>query len=211
MKKQILAIAGALTLTITGVSVGSMMSSAEAQSAGNAPIILTVNRAQIIEQSKAGKEIPEKADKVRENIQKELEGEATKLSKEIEDFQKNSSLMSEEVRQQKQQELMGRQQYALPQQAQIMERAFGVVVQQAQAKILVEAKPIIDDIIKKRKATIVFDSADVLYATTDTDITQEVLSALDRKLDEVDVEQVTLAQVMKQIEDAQKAQQAANN
>ncbi len=211
MKKQILAIAGALTLSITGLSVGSMMSSAEAQSAGEAPIILTINRAQLIEQSKAGKEIPEKAGKVRENIQKELEGEATKLGKEIEDFQKNSSLMSDEVRQQKQQELMGRQQYGLPQQAQIMERAFGVAVQQAQAKILVEAQPIIADIIKNRKATIVFDTADVLYATTDTDITQEVLSALDRKLDEVDVEQITLAQVMKQIEDAQPAQQAANN
>ena len=211
MKKQILAIAGALTLSITGLSVGSIMSSAEAQSAGNAPIILTINRAQLIEQSKAGKEIPEKAEKVRENIQEELEGEATKLGKEIEDFQKNSSLMSEEVRQQKQQELMGRQQYALPQQAQIMERAFGVAVQQAQAKILVEAQPIIAEIIKNRGATIVFDSADVLFATTETDITQEVLSALDRKLDDVDVEQVTLAQVMKQIEDAQKAQQAANN
>ncbi len=103
---------------------------------------------------------------------------------------------------------MGRQQYLLPQQAQIMERAFGVAVQQAQAKILVEAQPIIADIIKNRGATIVFDTADVLYATTDTDITQEVLSALDRKLDDVEVEQITLAQVMKQIEEAQ---QAANN
>ena len=182
MKKQILAIAGALTLSITGLSVGSIVSNAEAQSAANAPVILTINRAQLIEQSKAGKEIPEKAGKVRESIQKELEGEATKLNKEIEDFQKNSSLMSEEVRQQKQQELMGRQQYGLPQQAQIMERAFGVAVQQAQAKILVEAQPIISDIIRDRGATIVFDTADVLYATTDTDITQEVLSALDRKI-----------------------------
>ena len=212
MKNQIFAIAGALTLTIAGLSVGSMISSAEAQSAGNAPVILTISRAQLIEQSKAGKGIPDKADKVRESVQKELESEAEKLTKEIEDFQKNSSLMSEEVRQQKQQELMARQQYGLPQQAQIMERAFGVAVQQAQAKILVESQPIIADIIEKRGATIVLDKASVMYASTDTDITQEVLSALDRKLDDVDVEEISLAQIMKQLEDAQKAQQeAANN
>jgi len=211
MKNQIFAIAGALTLTIAGLSVGSMISSAEAQSAGNAPVILTISRAQLIEQSKAGKGIPDKADKVRESVQKELESEAEKLTKEIEDFQKNSSLMSEEVRQQKQQELMARQQYGLPQQAQIMERAFTVAVQQAQAKILVESQPIIADIIEKRGATIVLDKASVMYASTDTDITQEVLSALDRKLDDVDVEEISLAQIMKQLEDAQKAQQEAAN
>jgi len=211
MKKQFFAVAGALTLTIAGFSVGSMISSAEAQSAGNAPVILTISRAQLIQQSKAGKGIPDKAEKVRESIQRELESEAEKLTKEIEDFQKNSSLMSEEVRQQKQQELMGRQQYGLPQQAQIMERAFGTAVQQAQAKILVESQPIIADIIKNRGATIVLDSADVMYAATDTDITQEVLSALDRKLDDVEVEQISLAQIMKQIEDLQKSQQEASN
>ncbi|MEO1240692.1 MAG: OmpH family outer membrane protein [Pseudomonadota bacterium] len=211
MKNQIIAIAGAMALTIAGFSAGSLIPSAEAQSAGNAPVILTISRAQLIEQSKAGKGIPDKAEKVRDSVQKELEGEASKLTKEIEDFQKNSSLMSEEVRQQKQQELAMRQQYGLPQQAQIMEQAFTVAVQQAQAKILVESQPIIADIIKKRGATIVLDKASVMYAATDTDITQEVLSALDKKLDEVEVEKVSLSEIMKRLEDMQKEQQAAAN
>lgn len=212
MKKQIFAVVGALALTAAGFSIGSAITSAEAQSASAAPVILTISRAQLVNQSKAGKGIPEKAEKVRDSVQKELEEEATKLNKEIEDFQKNSSLMSEEVRQQKQQELAMRSQYGLPQQAQIMEQAFSVAVQQAQAKILVESQPIIADIIKKRGATIVLDKASVMYAATETDITQEVLSALDKKLDDVEVEQISLAQIMKQLEDAQNAQRnAANN
>ena len=52
-----------------------------------------------------------------------------------------------------------------------------------------------------------------MYAATETDITQEVLSALDKKLDEVEVEQISLAQIMKQLEEMQKAQRdaASNN
>lgn len=211
MKNQIIAVAGAMALMIAGFSAGSLISSAEAQSAGNAPVILTISRGQLIEQSKAGKGIPDKANRVRESVQQELEAEAEKLSKEIEDFQKNSSLMSEEVRQQKQQELAVRQQYGLPQQAQIMEQAFSAAVQQAQAKILVESQPIIADIIKKRGATIVLDKASVMYAATDTDITQEVLSALDKKFDDVEVEKISLPEIMKRLEDMQKEQQAAAN
>ncbi|MHA7873614.1 MAG: OmpH family outer membrane protein, partial [Hyphococcus sp.] len=107
------------------------------------------------------------------------------------------------------QELAVRQQYGLPQQAQIMEQAFSAAVQQAQAKILIESQPIIADIIKKRGATIVLDKASVMYAATDTDITQEVLSELDKKLKDVEVEKISLAQIMKQLEEAQQAQQAA--
>ena len=212
MKKQIFAVAGALALTAAGFSFGTAITSAEAQNASAAPVILTISRAQLVGQSKAGKAIPEKAEKVRDSVQKELEDEAQKLNKEIEDFQKNASLMSEEVRQQKQQELAMRSQYGLPQQAQIMEQAFSAAVQQAQSKILVESQPIIADIIENRGATIVLDRESVMYAATETDITQEVLSALDKKLDEVEVEQISLAQIMKQLEDAQQAQRdAANN
>jgi len=210
MKNQFLAISGAFALTIAGFAIGSTLTNVEAESAQKTPVILTVSLAQIVDQSKAGKSIPDQAQKVLESVQSELEAEAKKLAKDIESFQKNSSLMSEEVRQQKQQELMGRQQYGLPQKAQIMEKAFSAAVQNARSKVLIESQPFIKDIVDKRGATLVLDKATVMFASTETDITQEVISGLDKKLDKVEVQKISLAEVMKQLEEAQKAQAEAN-
>jgi outer membrane protein len=210
MKNQFLAISGAFALTIAGFAIGSTLTNVEAESAQKTPVILTVSLAQIVDQSKAGKSIPDQAQKVLESVQSELEAEAKKLAKDIESFQKNSSLMSEEVRQQKQQELMGRQQYGLPQKAQIMEKAFSAAVQNARSKVLIESQPLIKDIVDKRGATLVLDKATVMFASTETDITQEVISGLDKKLDKVEVQKISLAEVMKQLEEAQKAQAEAS-
>ena len=76
----------------------------------------------------------------------------------------------------------------MPQRVQIMEQAFSAAVQQAQTKILVESQPILKDIVDKRGATILLDRSAVMYAAPETDITQEVMSALDKKFPKVDVE-----------------------
>lgn len=209
MKKQAFAIAGAAMLAIAGFAGGALVNSAEAQSAGKAPVILIVDRAQIVSQTKAGKTIPGQAEQVKNNVEKELEAEADKLKKDIESFQKNASLMSEEVRKQKEQELGARYQYGLPQRVQIMEQAFSAAVQQAQAKILVESQPILKDIVDKRGATILLDRSAVMYAAPETDVTQEVIAALDKKMQTVEVEKVSLADLEKQIKEAQ-AKAAAN-
>ncbi len=211
MNKQIFAIAGAASLLVAGLAGGAVFSSAEAQSSKKAPVILIVDRAQLVSQTKAGKTIPEQAEAVKASVEKELEAEANKLKKEIEDFQKNASLMSEEVRQQKEQELAGQYQYGLPQRVQIMEKAFNAAVQNAQAKILVQSQPILKDIVDDRGATILLDRSAVMYAAPETDVTQEVIAQLDKKFPEVEVEKISLAQLEKQIQEAQaKAQQGAN-
>lgn len=211
MNKQIYAIAGAVSLAIAGFAGGAAVSSAEAQGAAKPPVILIVDRAQLVSQTKAGKTIPTQADAVKASIEKDLEAEANKLQKEIEDFKKNASLMSDEVRQKKEQELAGRYQYGLPQRVQIMEQAFNAAVQTAQAKILVESQPILKDIVDKRGATILLDRSAVMYAAPETDVTQEVIAALDKKFPAVEVEKISLAQLEKQIQEAQakQAQQAA--
>lgn len=210
MKKQIYALAGAVSLAVAGYAGGAIVSGAEAQGAAKPPVILIVDRAQLVSQTKAGKTIPAQADAVKATVEKELEAEASKLQKEIEDFKKNASLMSDEVRQQKEQELAGRYQYGLPQRVQIMEQAFSAAVQTAQAKILVESQPILKDIVDKRGATILLDRSAVMYAAPETDVTQEVIAALDKKLPSVEVEKISLAQLEKQIQEAQakQAQQA---
>lgn len=209
MKNKLFAVAGAIMLAVSGLAGGALVNTAEAQNNGKAPVILIVDRAKIVSQTKAGKTIPSQAEDVKKNVEKELEAEADKLKKDIESFQKNASLMSEEVRKQKEQELAGRYQYGLPQRVQIMEQAFSAAVQQAQGKILVESQPILKDIVEKRGATILLDRSAVMYAAPETDVTQEVIAALDKKFPSVEVEKVSLAEIEKQIQEAQ-AKAAAN-
>ena len=209
MKKQVYAISGAAALMLAGFAGGAFISNAEAQGAQKAPVILIVDRAPLVAQTKAGKTIPAQAEAVKASVEKELEAEADKLKKEIESFQKNQSLMSEEVRTKTEQDLAGRYQYGLPQRVQIMEQAFSAAVQTAQAKILVESQPILKDIVDKRGATILLDRSAVMYAAPETDVTQEVIAALDKKFPAVEVEKVSLADLEKQIKEAQAKQAAA--
>lgn len=209
MNKQFAVIAGAAALAVAGFVGGSAINGAEAQGAEKAPVILIVDRAQLIAQSKAGKTIPDQANSVKASVEKELAAEAAKLKKDIESFQKNASLMSEEVRQQKGQELEVRRQVSLPQRAQIMEQVFGNAIQQAQTKILLESQPIMKKIVEDRSATILLDRSAVMYAAPETDITQQVLAALDKKIKSVEVEKVSLADVDKAIAEMTAAQAAA--
>lgn len=211
MKKQVSMIAGAAAMALAGFAAGgSMIGAAEAQRDAKAPVILIVNRAELVSQSKAGKTIPGQAETVRDSVAKELEAEAEKLRKDIENYQKNASLMSDEVRQKTEQELAMRQQVGLPQRAQIMEQAFSAAVQNAQSKVLLESQPILKEIVDKRGATILLDRSAVMYAAPETDITQEVISRLDKKMDKVEVQKISLAEIEKQLREAAAAQ-AQNN
>ncbi len=210
MSRTNLMIAGAAALLMGGVGAGALVSgAAEAQQAAKAPVILIVDQAVIVGQSDAGKTIPTQAATIKTNIQKEFDLEAEKLKKDIENYQKGASLMSEEVRQKTEQDLAVRQQVQLPQQAQIMEQVFSNVVQVAQAKILQEAQPIMKTIVDKRGATLLIDRSAVMYAAPETDITQEVLAELNKKMRMVEVQKITLADVKKKAAEAA-AKQAAS-
>ncbi len=209
MRKSIFAIAGAGLLGLSALAGQAAFTAVEAQNAAEAPIILTVSLERVVAQSKAGKTIPGQAEDVRKSVAAELEAEASKLQKDIENFQKNSELMSEEVRQKTGQELQARAQYGLPQRQQIVEQAFRIALQNAQGKILQEVDPILKDIIDKRGATVMLDKSAVLYAAVETDVTQEVIAALDKKMDTVEVQKVSLAEIEKQLQEAAKAQAEA--
>ena len=208
MSKANLMIAGAAALLLSGVGAAALVSGVQAQQAAKAPVILIVDQAVLVGQSDAGKTIPTQATAIKTNIQKEVDLETEKLKKDIENYQKGASLMSEEVRQKTEQDLAVRQQVQLPQQAQIMEQVFSNVVQVAQAKILQESQPIMKAIVDKRGATLLLDRSSVMYAAPETDITQEVLAELNKKMKTVEVQKVTLADVKKKAAEAA-AKQAA--
>jgi len=206
MKSHLFAAAGALALVAAGVGAGLQVSGAEAQSAAKPPVILIVSQELLIGQSDAGKTIPTQATTIKTSIEKELQLEADKLKKDIENYQKGAALMSEEVRKKTEQDLAVRQQVSLPQQAQIMEQVFTGAVQNAQTKVLQEAQPIMKAILDKRGGTILLDRSAVMYAAPETDITQEVLAELNKKMKTVAVQKVTLADVKKRLQEAQAAQ-----
>lgn len=213
MKNSMIAIASAAFIGVAGLAGHSAISSAEAQKNAKAPVILVVDMDQLVAQSKAGKTIPGQAEDVRKSVAAELEAEASKLQKDIENFEKNSELMSEEVRVKTAQELQVRYQRVLPQRAQIADQAFRIALQNAQAKILQESQPILKKIVEDRGATVLLDRASVMYAAVETDVTQEVIAALDKKIDEVEVQKISLAEIEKQLREAQAkaAAEAANN
>lgn len=203
MKNRFIAIAGAAALTVAGAAGFAAFNAAEAQGAQKSPVILVVNTEMVVSQSEAGKTIPEQAEAVRANVVKELEAEAAKLKSDIEKYQQNASLMSDEVRQKTEQELAVRQQYGLPQRAQIAEQAFRIAVQNAQAKILQQSQPILEEIVKERGATVLLDRGAVMYAAVETDVTQEVIAELDKKMKTVEVQKISLAEIEKQLKEAQ--------
>lgn len=201
MKSKNIALAGLVALGLAGAGA-SAVTSASAQSAKPA-VILMVDRAALVSQSVAGKTIQPQAETIKAGIEKELQAEADKLKADIDNYKKNGQLMSEEVRAKTEKELAGRQQVVLPQQAQIMEQAFTIAVQNAEAQVLNESRPILKSIVDKRGATLLVDRAVVMYGAPETDITAEVIAELDKKLKNVTVEKVTLANVMQKLKDAQ--------
>ena len=110
MNSKLLGLAGAAALLAAGAGAGALISGAEAQSAAKPPVILIVNTELLVAQSEAGKTIPTQANTIKSAIEKELQAEADKLKKDIENYQKGASLMSEEVRKKTEQDLAVRQQ-----------------------------------------------------------------------------------------------------
>jgi outer membrane protein len=208
MKTKFIAAASFAMLCASLIGGAAVVAPASAQ-AQKPTVILVVDRNALVSQSAAGKTIPSQAQSIRAAIEKELTAEADKLKKDIESYQKNGSLMSEEVRQKTEKELAARQQVVLPQQAQIMEQAFTLALQNAENQILNESAPILKSIVDKRGATLLVDRAVVMYGAPETDITAEVIAELDKKLKNVTVEKITLAQVMAKLKEAQNQQAQA--
>ena len=75
--------------------------------AQNAPVILVVNQAQIISESKAGKDLAEKAKGLQETIAKEIQSEFNTLKKREEDLLAQQTLLSSDVFKERAEKLPG--------------------------------------------------------------------------------------------------------
>ena len=194
MKKQFFAAIGAAMLAISGVMGASALQAAQAQ---DAPVILIINQSQVIAQSKAGQSIVPQLDKLQKEANAELNKEAESLVKETEDLKKQKDLLAEDVWIDRAKKLQAKQQN-LPVLREVRVRELSISEQKALSTISEAMKPILEKIVKERGATVLLDRSAVMFAAVDTDITQEVIAALDKKLKKVTVEKTDLAELQKQ-------------
>lgn len=186
MRKQTgwMVLVAVLALGLSGIGSSASVQAQAAQ------VILVVDQQRIIETSSAGKNVAEQAKKMRDQMTKEVRGEAEKFQKAQQDFLKNREVMSPEQQQQKAREL---------QQMQINLR--GVQVQRARElqqslskatnEIAVVLRPILEEIVEERNAALLVDRDDVMYVADEYNITDEVLARLDKKLKRVKLERIS--------------------
>lgn len=196
------ALAGAVLLS------GAALFSGHAQAADkDAPIILIVNQQQLLTQSDAGKSVAEQLKSLGAQVNAELATESQEINTEGKNLQEQQKLLSKEVLEQRAQALYKRQQQ-FEGMKQVREKEMQIAEQRALGKIGDAMSPILEDIVKKRGATLLLDRSAVMYAAADTDVTQEVLNELNKKLKTVKVERVDLKTEIAKI---QAQQQAAAN
>ena len=202
MKSKFSRIAGALALAL-GAAVASV---GAAQAQQQPPVILIINQAQVIAQSKAGQSMNAQLQKLGEQANVELNAEVEKIVKEGEDLQKQKDLMAEDVWLQKAQQVAVKQNN-LPTLREVKLRELSISEQRAVAQITEKLSPILQKIVDARGATILLDRSAVMYAAVNTDITAEVIAELDKAISTVKVEKVSLAELQKQAQ-AQAAKNA---
>jgi len=181
---------GAIALAAAGFGGAQVVGSAEAQGRG-APVILIVNQAQVLAESRAGQSIQQQVQAMQAGVKSELEAQAASIEKEGTDLEKQKDLLSQEVLQQRARNLMGRQQQ-FQGLREVRARELQIAQQRALAQIGEELEPILKEIVDKRGATLLLDRSAVMYAANDTDVTDEVLKRLDKELKSVKVEKVNL-------------------
>jgi len=183
--------AGLLASPYIGSGHNQLLSSAWAQDKAAAPVILIINRAVLLSESKAGKNISEQALVLREKITKELQDEFEKIKKDEESLLAQQTLLAPEVLRQRAEELQVRgQNFDVHQQ--IKNREFQASIQNASAEIAKVLEPILTELIAARSATLLLDQSQVMFASPDIDVTAEVMKKLDDKLKKVKVERVKI-------------------
>ncbi len=199
MRKQLTAIAGAAALAIAGLTASAAFSVAFAQSA---PVILIINQAQVLSQSKAGQSIRTQLEGLQTQAETELNAEVEKFVKEAEDLKKQKDLMAEDVWLQRAQQLEVKRQN-LPALREVKTRELSISEQQALNQVTEKLTPILEKIVKDRGATLLLDRSAVMFAAVDTDITAQVISELDKAITTVKVEKVSLAELQRKAQEAQ--------
>jgi len=150
--------------------------------AADTPAVGYVNLHTVLVESKVGKKNKAALDKLVKQKETAISAEQDKLKKMQESFQKEQLLMTDDQKRAKQQEF---QQKATAYQEMVNEakQAINKKDNEFASKSLADIKPVIAEIAKEKKISIVFDANElsVLYAEKGMDLTQQVIERYDAK------------------------------
>jgi Skp family chaperone for outer membrane proteins len=200
-KRLLLAACGVLALIIIAVAVyflvfhyastGGTSSPATESAAPSGPTpvpkILVIDRATILRQSAAGKDMIAQIDTLTKSAEAEFKGEDQRLRSDAAAFQQQSAVLAPEVRASRTREMQTRQQ-GLQKKVQDRQNQIQAGVYKARKLIEDTLGPILEQIMAERQANFLFDRNAVVLGTVDVDITGLAIQRLDQKVAKVKVE-----------------------
>jgi outer membrane protein len=180
----------AVLAVMVAVAIGLMAPSAEAQPAAQpaaavspAPLkIGYIDVQRVLARSAAGVAAREQLEKERAGIQKEMDGRRQELEKLREEIEKKGPLMTADARRDKQEQFDRKRRDAARAADDFqkeLEKREATLLQ----KVLQEMGGIIERVGKEKNYFMIVEkrNAGVLYATTDADLTDEIIRAYDRE------------------------------
>ena len=151
--------------------------------------ILVIDQARLVKASKAGQAIATQAKTMQTKFNKEIAAERAKAKQAGEKYKKNKEVYSPEQRKTELEKLrkLGIKLRGLQVQR---TRELQLAVAGGEKQILDALRPIISDIVKERKATLLLDTFIIMYADNSINITDEAMKRLDAKLKTVKLQKV---------------------
>lgn len=181
-----------LSTFIAGLAAAFMIIGAPtAALAQKAPVILFIDEAKLMATSKAGKSIAAQLQTLAEQADGELKAEGKKVEDEGKKLQASQESLSKEDFGKRYQALMAKAQQ-VGQLEQIKKAELGQARGQALVELNKALQPVVEDILKKKNATVLLEKTAVVFADEEMDITDEIVTALDKKLKTVKVKRVDL-------------------
>lgn len=174
-----------ITFAVLAFSL-SMMTDGFAQADSNAKII-TVDRNSFFVDSAAAKDIAKQVKTLREGIEADLNKKMEGLTTERDQLAGQQTILTQDVFEKKAQQLQERF-VALQAEAENKQRQLQAGVAKAQAKILEAVSPILDDILKEKKANLMLERGIIVKGAVDIDVTATAMLRLNEKLPTVKVE-----------------------
>lgn len=136
----------------------------------------------VITSIKVGKEVQKQLEKAFNDKKAVLKKDDDKIKKAQEDYKKQSLVLAEAARMNKEREI---QEMAMALQSKQMEfqREIQKMEQDKKKPILENLRPIIDEVSREKKVAMTFElsAAPIVYAEAKIDITDEVIKAYDKK------------------------------
>ncbi len=149
--------------------------------------IAVVDLKVILQSSKAGASIKQQMNKKQDEYKKDLESQQKNLSDAKDALARDRSVLSPDAYAEKRKAFendLGKLQTSMRGKKNSLEKAFSTAMETLQTQTL----SVVSDIAKEKNHTLVLPRSSVLVMTdSNMDITQEVLSALDKKLTTIDL------------------------